>query len=261
MISKNKLKYIHSLELKKQRRNEGVFVAEGHKSVGDLIREGVKAKIIVCTEKWAKTNGLQFDKDNFFANDTEYCIVTAEELQRCSFLQHPQEVLGVFHLPEQQQMPSAEWLKENLCLALDGVQDPGNMGTIIRIADWFGINTIICSNETVDAFSPKTVQATMGSIARVKIIYGELDDFLTSLPDSIPVYGTLLDGNNIYEEKLSKGGIIIMGNEGNGISADIRKLVNHKLLIPSYPADSPTAESLNVAIATAITVAEFRRQM
>lgn len=260
MISKNKLKFISSLEQKKQRRQEGLFVAEGFKSVGDLLREGFKAKLIICTEEWKTKNNILASGDNFYLDGTEYCVVSSDELRRCSFLQHPQQVLAVFFLPKTVTLPESEWYEDNLALALDGVQDPGNMGTIIRIADWFGIKTILCSQETVDAYSPKTVQATMGSIARVNIVYCNLREYLESLQDEIPVYGTLLDGKNIYEQQLTKGGIIIMGNEGNGITPAIRERVNKRLLIPSYPADSLTAESLNVATATAITVAEFRRR-
>jgi TrmH family RNA methyltransferase len=156
-------------------------------------------------------------------------------------------------------MPDAQWLHQNLCIALDGVQDPGNLRTIIRIADWFGIDTIICSLTTADAYAPKVVQATMGSIARVKVIYTDLVEYLKGLDKDIPIYGTLLDGENIYSKQLTPNGIIVMGNEGNGISPAVRELVNSHLLIPSYPPDRPSAESLNVAIATAITVAEFRR--
>ena len=171
------------------------------------------------------------------------------------FLQHPQQVLAVFAIPH----PTAERLStEKLYLALDGIQDPGNLGTIIRIADWFGIDTIFCSYDTADAWNPKVVQATMGSISRVNIVYTSLQQIIAE--SSMPVYGTLLDGQNIYAQDLSKGGIIVMGNEGNGISEPIRALISHRLFIPSYPAGSDTAESLNVAIATAITCAEFRRR-
>ena len=145
--------------------------------------------------------------------------------------------------------------KSQLALVLDGVQDPGNLGTIIRIADWFGIATIFCSEDTADAWNPKVVQATMGSIARVQIVYCDLQQLLKDT--TLPVYGTLLDGNNIYEQELKPEGYIVMGNEGNGISAPIRQLVTHRLLIPSF---RPGAESLNVAIATAITCSEFRRR-
>ena len=151
--------------------------------------------------------------------------------------------------------------KQKLTIALDGVQDPGNLGTIIRIADWFGISDIICSHDTVDAFSPKVVQATMGSIARVHIHYADLENLIKALPDNYPVYGTFLDGSDLYDKQLSAGGIIVMGNEGKGISQPVRALVNQRLLIPNYPKGRKTADSLNVAIATAITCAEFRRRI
>ena len=150
-------------------------------------------------------------------------------------------------------------VNNKLVLALDGVQDPGNLGTIIRIADWFGISTIVCSEDTVDAWNPKVVQATMGSIARVNIIYLSLEALFDSLPDDFPVYGTLLDGDDIYQQPLSQNGIIVMGNEGNGISPEIRAKVNRRLLIPRFRTGD-SAESLNVAIATAITCSEFRRR-
>lgn len=256
MISKNKIKYIHSLEQKKTRRNEGVFVAEGTKNVGDLILSGLIPNMVVCTEEWALLKKMN---DAAFRN-TSVDIVTNEELRKISFLQHPQQVIAVFSIPDEVSLPSTKELEQSLILALDGVQDPGNMGTIIRIADWFGINTILCSKDTVDAFSPKVVQATMGSIARVRVIYTDLKAFLTSMPSTVPIYGTLLDGENIYSKELSPNGVIIMGNEGNGISNGIRGCINQRLLIPSYPVNSPTAESLNVSIATAIVVSEFRRR-
>ena len=144
-------------------------------------------------------------------------------------------------------------------MALDGVQDPGNVGTIIRIADWFGIDTIYCSPDTADVYNPKVVQATMGSLAHVRIIYTDLIELLKDI--DVPVYGTLLDGENIYQQQLdSRQGIIVMGNEGNGISSEVRKLITHKLLIPNFHEEQETAESLNVAIATAITCSEFRRR-
>ncbi len=147
-----------------------------------------------------------------------------------------------------------------LNLALDGVQDPGNLGTIIRIADWFGIENIYCSPETADVYNPKVVQATMGSIARVKVLYGDLMALFASLPADVPVYGTLLDGEDIYAQQLDNRGFIVMGNEGKGISPELTQRVNRRLLIPNFPPERPTADSLNVAIATAITCSEFRRQ-
>ncbi len=237
MISKNQQKLIRGLELKKFRRREQLFVAEGPKVVGDLVKAGYTPQTLFST---TEQPGAQ--------------LVTEDELRRISFLQHPQQVLALFPLPEpelEQPQPGS------LYLALDGVQDPGNLGTIIRLADWFGIGTIYCSEDTADAWAPKVVQATMGSIARVKVIYANLGELLDNT--TLPVYGTLLDGNDIYQEKLTAEGIIVMGNEGNGISADIRQKVNRRLLIPSFHRGD-TAESLNVAIATAITCSEFRRR-
>ena len=173
-----------------------------------------------------------------------------------SFLQHPQQVLAVFG-----QATSGDYSinTNELSLALDGVQDPGNLGTIIRIADWFGITHIYCSQDTADVYNPKVVQATMGSIARVKVEYGNLLALVESLPADVPVYGTLLDGDNIYQQQLENRGLIVMGNEGKGISPALAKKVNRRLLIPNFPEGRATADSLNVAIATAITCSEFRR--
>ena len=249
MISKNKLKYIRSLELKKNRTKEGKFVAEGHKVVEELLLRQ-PASLIVATQEWLQ--GKHIDAA------TEIIEVTDEELKKVSFLQHPQQVLAVFSLRNASGYSEVDTSVLNL--ALDGVQDPGNLGTIIRIADWFGIEHIYCSQDTVDAYNPKVIQATMGSIARVSVEYGDLYNLLKTLPDGTPIYGTLLDGDNIYQDALENRGIIVMGNEGKGITPQIKELVNHRLLIPNYPEGRETAESLNVAIATAITCSEFRRQ-
>ena len=195
------------------------------------------------------------DTDNLH-DATVLTKVTDEELRRISFLQNPQQVLAIFPIPEATSSISHQ--PSSLSLALDGIQDPGNLGTIIRIADWFGIDTIYCSEDTADAYNPKVVQATMGSIAHVHIIYCDLLELFRQV--SCPVYGTLLDGKNIYEQELTSEGIIVMGNEGNGISEAVREHITHRLLIPNYHSGDHTAESLNVAIATAITCAEFRRR-
>ena len=247
MISKNKIKYIRSLELKKNRNKEGKFVAEGFKVVDDLLALQ-PADLIVATQEWLHGKHL--------ADQTEVIEVTEEELKTVSFLQHPQQVLAVFG-----QATSGDYSinTNELSLALDGVQDPGNLGTIIRIADWFGITHIYCSQDTADVYNPKVVQATMGSIARVKVEYGNLLGLVESLPADVPVYGTLLDGDNIYQQQLENRGLIVMGNEGKGISPALAKKVNHRLLIPNFPEGRATADSLNVAIATAITCSEFRR--
>ena len=247
MISKNKIKYIRSLELKKNRNKEGKFVAEGFKVVDDLLALQ-PADLIVATQEWLH--------DKHLADQTEVTEVTEEELKKVSFLQHPQQVLAVFR---QAQDGDFSINTQELSLALDGVQDPGNLGTIIRIADWFGITHIYCSQDTADVYNPKVVQATMGSIARVKVEYGNLLALVESLPADVPVYGTLLDGDNIYQQQLENRGLIVMGNEGKGISPALAKKVNRRLLIPNFPEGRATADSLNVAIATAITCSEFRR--
>ena len=244
MISKNQQKYIRQLEQKKYRKREGCFVAEGTKVVGDLLKR-YQPLALYATESWDAPKGVG------------YTLVSEEELQRVSFQQHPQQVLAIFPIPQPTDPVS---LRGSLTLALDGVQDPGNLGTIIRIADWFGIETIICSEETADAWNPKVIQATMGSIARVNVIYANLLELLDTLPSDYPVYGTFLDGENIYTQTLSGEGLIIMGNEGNGISDAVRAKVNRRLLIPDFH-QGDTADSLNVAIATAITCSEFRRRI
>ena len=265
MISKNKIKYIRSLELKKNRNKEGKFVAEGFKVVDDLLALQ-PADLIVATQEWLH--------GKHFADQTEVIEVTEEELKKVSFLQHPQQVLAVFRQDtgcnkqdsnnsqedaEEKNFGFSKINTQELSLALDGVQDPGNLGTIIRIADWFGITHIYCSQDTADVYNPKVVQATMGSIARVKVEYGNLLALVESLPADVPVHGTLLDGDNIYQQQLENRGLIVMGNEGKGISPALAKKVNRRLLIPNFPEGRATADSLNVAIATAITCSEFRR--
>lgn len=249
MISKNQLKYVRQLEQKKYRKREGLFVAEGVKVVNDLLLR-YQPKMLFATHEYLETHPLH--------NATfETIEVSPDELTRLSFQQHPQQVLALFPIPTINYNLSS--INNNLSLALDGVQDPGNLGTIIRIADWFGIENIYCSEDTVDAWNPKVVQATMGSISRVNLIYIDLPQMLDNLPPDFPVYGTFLDGKNIYEESLSQESLVIMGNEGNGISDAVRSRVNRRLLIPDFH-QGETADSLNVAIATAITCSEFRRR-
>lgn len=242
MISKNQIKFIRQLEQKKFRLREKVFAAEGPKVVGDLMRRHRPAAVY-ATESYAPPLPCDIQR------------ITPEELCKISFLQHPQQVLALFPTPS---FPPPVY-DSQLTLALDGVQDPGNLGTIIRLADWFGIDNIICSNDTADAWNPKVVQATMGSIARVNISYTDLPAWIDHLPEGTPIYGTQLDGKNIYHEKISQQGVIVMGNEGNGLSTSVRQRVTQRLLIPSFKKED-TAESLNVAIATAIICSEFRRR-
>lgn len=253
MISKSKLKELRQLESKKHRHERFQFVAEGPKVVGDLLAT-FKADTIAATSEWWKSHPD--------ASAREKIELTAEELKKLSFLQHPQQVFCTFPIPANSFFAdsSKKPYEKDICLALDNVQDPGNLGTIIRIADWFGINTIYCSHETVDAYSPKVVQATMGSIAHVNLIYTDLCKLIDKMPENIPVYGTMLDGDDIYSTNISHRGIIVMGNEGNGISDMIAKRLTHKLFIPPYPISRRTTDSLNVGMATAICCAEFRRR-
>ena len=239
-LSKNQVKWVRSLQQKKQRDAEGVFVAEGHKCVEEL--RGAFELVLLVTP------------DN----------ATEVEIAQMSNLRTPQGVIGVFkRRGDEAKGERQEAKKEQLVLALDGVQDPGNLGTIIRTCDWFGIHDIYCSKDTADCYNPKVVQATMGALARVRVHYINLEEWLGKVQKAgLPVYGTLLEGGNMYEEGAisdKSKGVIIMGNEGNGISPAIRKLITHPIRIPSYPADAETSESLNVGIATAIVLAEFRR--
>ena len=250
MISKSLLKQIRSLEQRKFRKESGLFVAEGGKTVQDLIDLGLESIAIIATEEWLKTHKLN-TKQNI-------TVISEEDIKKASFLKTPQGILALFKQPVYDTdltIPEHE-----LCLALDNVQDPGNMGTIIRIADWFGIKHIFCSNGTVDIYNPKTVQATMGALGRVRIHYTDLPVLITSLIGATPVYGTFLDGENIYSHRLSDNGLIVMGNEGNGIGKECSSLIEERLLIPNYPTGRDTSESLNVSTATAIICAEFRRR-
>lgn len=251
-LSKNKIKYIHSLELKKNRKTEKAFLAEGHKLVGDLLGH-FHCRLLAATDKWFINN-----KELQLNDVGETLIVNEEELSRASLLKTPQQVLAVFDQPEYPTDPSV--IGHSLCLALDDIQDPGNLGTIIRLADWFGIEDVFCSPQTADIYNPKAMQATMGGIAHVRIHYTPLPDLIRNLETDIPIYGTFLDGENMYGETLSKNGLIVMGNEGNGISPEVGSLINRRLYIPNYPTERETSESLNVAIATAVVCAEFRRQ-
>lgn len=253
ILSKTKLGRYASLKLKKHRDSEGLFMAEGTKCVGELL-PAFRAESLVCTRGWLDSEAgrrLASLVGNVFVAD-------ARAMQRLSSMSTAPEVIAVLHKPEPAPLPSP--LNPNLYLALDGVQDPGNLGTIIRTADWFGIPAIFCSRETVDVWNAKTVQATMGSLARVRVIYCDLCE-LFDANTNLPIYGTLLDGEDIYRTDLSAEGIIVMGNEGKGLSPQVRERVDRKLLLPPYPAEQEHAESLNVAVATALVTAEFRRRV
>lgn len=250
MLSKALHKLIKSLELKKNRKESGLFIAEGGKTVTDLLALEVETYKIIATSEWLATHKIECN--------AEIIEVTDEEMKRASFLRTPQGILAIFKQPRHTIDTTAP--TRELCLALDNVQDPGNLGTIIRIADWFGIENIYCSHGSADAYNPKVIQATMGAIGRVKIHYTSLTELIENIKDKAPIYGTFLDGKDIYTQELTGNGLIVMGNEGNGIGKECSRLIDKRLLIPNFPAGRNTSESLNVSVATAIICSEFRRR-
>lgn len=242
--------------MKKYRKAEGVFVAEGHKLVDDLL-DVFECKYLAATSEWLSANAAWVERQR--RSGVEVDEVTDEELKRASFQETPQQVLAVFKQLTYE-VDVNEVARKQLCLVLDDVQNPGNLGTIVRLADWFGIEHIFCSKGCADIYNPKTVQATMGGIARVQVHEADLPELLSRLDKDIPVYGTFLDGENIYGRELENRGLIVMGNEGKGVSKEVAAFVTERLYIPNYPEGRETSESLNVAIATAIVCAEFRRR-
>lgn len=248
-LTKNKIKYIQSLKEKKFRVEHGTFVAEGRKLVFDLLGKCPCQTLVGLPEVLQKISDTDAQ---------EIIEATTDELRKATFLKTAPQIMGVFYQPKHD-IKNID-LNNRLHLVLDGIQDPGNMGTIVRLADWFGIEHIFCSPDTADIYNPKTVQATMGAIVRVKVHYTHLPDFLKR-NNHLPVFGTFLEGDNIYKTNLPQSGFIVMGNEGKGISAELQQFVTRKIFIPSYPVDAETSESLNVAVATAIVCSEFRRRI
>jgi len=238
LISKSQIKLIRSLQQKKYRSKLKLFVAEGPKVINELLTAKFKLHSLYVTVE-----------DLFTGVHSE--IISDEEISKISFLKNANNSVAVFTIPEQKKPK-----KEGITLLLDSVRDPGNLGTIIRLSDWFNVSNIICSSDSVDCFNPKVIQATMGSISRVSISYCDLTEYL-SLND-LPVYAGTMDGKNIYKEKLPENAIVIVGNEANGISDTLLNLTTHKIGIPRFGNNHQT-ESLNVAVATAILFSEFKR--
>ncbi|TLX75696.1 RNA methyltransferase [Labilibacter sediminis] len=252
MISQSKIKLINSLSKKKFRDLNQLYIAEGEKLVLDLIQSSVEIKWLIAQSSWLSNHTIP--------SELEIIETSDQYLKKISQLKTPPPVIAICKFPSKKLEDIS--MRKKLTIALDELQDPGNLGTIIRLADWFGVENIICSNNTVDAYNPKVVQATMGAIARVNIFYTDLQSFLSQqTQQGTPIYGTFLDGENIYNQKLSTDGIIVMGNEGKGISSSIEKLISNKLLIPSFSQNIEVSESLNVSTATAITLSEFRRNI
>ncbi len=240
MVSKNQIKLISSLHQKKHRQTHQLFIAEGIKGIQELL-------------------DAQFELEHLYTTQTDFeavagnlkTLVIDADLKKMSALASPNTCLAVFKMPEVKAINSS-----GLIVALDDIRDPGNLGTILRLCDWFGIQQLICSKETVDVYNPKVVQATMGSIARVNVTYVDLIDFIAN--SKLAVFGTFMDGENMYTTNLPQEGIIVMGNEANGISSDLEKIIKNRLTIPRFGTLQKT-ESLNVATATAIVLSEFRR--
>lgn len=240
MVSKNQIKLITSLQQKKFRKQHKLFIAEGVKVIQELIDANYKLNDLFTTQN---------DFSNLKTGKTH--AITQADLKKISALTTPNTCLATFSIPENIKIEL-----NGLVLALDSIRDPGNLGTIIRLCDWFGIQTLLCSEETVDVYNPKVIQATMGSISRVSIVYCDLENELKG--SEIPVFGTFMDGKSIYNESLPHEGIIVMGNEANGISSTIEKIVSERISIPRF-GNLQLTESLNVATATAIILNEFKR--
>jgi TrmH family RNA methyltransferase len=238
MVSKNQIKLITGLQQKKFRTANGLFIAEGAKVIGELLHSRFELVDLFQTESVFEEKGIQ--------------MITEADLKKLSALSTPNNCLAVFKIPVEQQPQ-----KTGLIIALDDIRDPGNLGAIIRLCDWFGVKQLVCSSETADLYNPKVVQATMGSMARVQVNYVDLKAFLTK--SELPIFGTFMDGENVYKQNLPKDGIVILGNEANGISEEVEKIVKNRLAIPRFGILQQT-ESLNVATAAAIILSEFRRE-
>ncbi|MGY8913853.1 MAG: TrmH family RNA methyltransferase [Flavobacteriales bacterium] len=238
MVVKSQIKFIKNLQHKKYRNEHKLFVAEGIKLVRELLNSDFKVYGVYTTDfsLLQDTEGVQLIKE--------------AELEKMSGLKSPNKILAVFHFPTERELKIKDWV-----VVLDDVRDPGNLGTIIRLCDWYGIDQLVCSLNTVECFNPKTLQATMGSIGRVNIIYTDVVDFLKKT--NLPVYGAFMNGTTVYKERFSQNGILVMGNEANGVSAEVEALIAKKIAIPQF--GNSNTESLNVATATAILLNEIRR--
>lgn len=247
-ISKVKISLYSTLAVRKMRKRHGLFVVEGEKCVADTLGT-FELEAVVATPEWFGKTSLVFDGNKARS-------ASEAEMKKISSLSTPPEVLAVYRIPESAIPETPE--EDELCIALDGVQDPGNLGTIIRTAHWFGVKRIYCSLDTVDLYNTKTIQASMGSLGKVEVTYCDLPEFLAGCVErGKKIYGTALEGENLYEAKLTEGGIVVMGNEGNGLSSRVREKIGQFLFIPPYDsADHP--ESLNVSIATAVILSAFR---
>ncbi len=251
MISNAQIKTIASYKLAKFRNQDEVFVVEGVKMVDELLRSNHTIEMICATKNWIEEHKKIASQINLNIQE-----IKTQDLERISSLTTPNQVLAIVKRKESKPIE----LKSQLVIALDEIKDPGNLGTIVRIADWFGIENIICSENTVDIYNPKAIQATMGSLFRINITYNNLFQYLQTIPSSHPIYGTIIEGGkNLYQENLQQEGIIVIGSESHGISQEIKQLITHPLTIPSFSKEQGP-ESLNASIATSIICSEFRRK-
>lgn len=253
MLSKNKIKLINKLKTKKGREETGLFIVEGEKMIAELLMSNFDVDFIAGFPEWFEKNSFLIKKS------TEVFDVDEITLKKASSLSTPNKVIAVARIKEYD--VNYRELEEELSLVLDTIQDPGNLGTIIRTSNWFGIKTVICSTNSADVYNPKVIQATMGAIFRVKILYSDLVKLFQRFDPEFPIFGTFLEGENINSHNLSKKGFIVFGNESKGISKPVRKFINHKITIPSYPKNQKTMESLNITSAAAIVCSEFRKGM
>lgn len=256
MLSHNQIKHINSLKIKKFRQQHGSFIVEGEKGVSELLSGPLKTVSIFAISDWLDKHEQILKNKNI-----DYQLITAEELKKVSDLVTPNQVLAIAEMPVTTVPDPSAF--SGMALALDGIRDPGNLGTMIRTADWFGIRQIICSADTVDMYNPKVVQSTMGSFGRVNVHYTELPAFFEALPKEIPVFGALLQGPEITGKVFAKAGIIVIGSESHGISKQLIPYVNEPLHIPRFShsdADNQ-AESLNASIANGIICYEICKQL
>ncbi|MGV3703813.1 MAG: TrmH family RNA methyltransferase [Arcticibacter sp.] len=246
MLSKSQISFVNALHLKKNRKDRGLFLVEGIKSITEFIHSKYQVDSIFCCE-------ASLQKFSSISQDVKLVEISEADLKKISTLTTPQDALAIIRIPEKTPLRSESFLNK-FTLLLDGIQDPGNLGTIIRTADWFGFSEIVCSEDTVEAYNPKVVQASMGSLSRMSVYYTDLPAFIKDV--QIPVYGALLEGVSIYETAFEHPGLVVLGNEGKGISQNVIQLISNRITIPRFGG----AESLNVAVSASIICSELKRR-
>ncbi len=253
MISKTKLKFIKSLQNKKVRDEEKLFVIEGDKLVKEFLTANASVEMLIAKPEFLNSLNPDLKRSVNLVEDINY-----EELKQISTLKTPHNALAVVHMPEHEMNISK--ILDQICVALDFIQDPGNLGTIIRAAGWFGIKNIVCSVDCVDVYNPKVIQSSMGAILHVNVFYYDLKKFFTSAREIVPIFGTLLEGDSIYTHRLNTKGIILLGNESKGISDELMPYITDKIKIPKFSNAREGIDSLNVGMAASVVFSEFLRK-